>query len=45
MTSTSSFLVNRAIVEIENKLKLNDGIIAEDKKFDGSKKYGKNGIL
>ena len=45
MTSTSSFRVNRAIVEIENKLKLSDGIIDENKKFDGSKKYGKNGIL
>ena len=45
MTSISSFRVNREIVEIENKLKLNDGIIDENKKFAGSKKYGKNGIL
>ncbi len=45
MTSTISFLVNLATVDMENKLKESDGIIVENKNLDGSKKYGKKGIL
>ena len=37
--------MKRATVEIANRLKLSIGIIDELRKFDGSKKYGKNGIL
>ena len=37
--------MKRAIVEIANRLKDSAGMTDDAKKFDGSKKYGKNGIL
>ena len=37
--------MNRAIVDVAKRLSDIAGITADAKKFDGSKKYGKNGIL
>ena len=37
--------MNRATVAIAKRLNDNEGIIDENKNRDGSKKYGKNGIL